>query len=111
MSILNGIISDLEAIGVVVSNEDKALRLIWSLLTSYEHMKPILMYGKDMVIYSKVTTKLLFVERRLGTDKNASIVENALVVKEGKNNDRTRPGYPPRISRVIPPSEVPLYNP
>ena len=25
--------------------------------------------------------------------------------------DRTRPGYPPRISRVVPPSEVPLYNP
>ena len=25
--------------------------------------------------------------------------------------DRTRSGYPPRISRVVPPSEVPLYNP
>ena len=25
--------------------------------------------------------------------------------------DRTRPGYPSRISRVVPPSEVPLYNP
>ena len=25
--------------------------------------------------------------------------------------DRIRPGYPPRISRVVPPSEVPLYNP
>ena len=57
---------------------------IWSLLTSYEHMKPILMYGKDTVIYSKVTTKLLFEERRLGIEKNASIVENALAVKEGK---------------------------
>ena len=25
--------------------------------------------------------------------------------------DRTRPGYPPRIPRVVPPNEVPLYNP
>ena len=25
--------------------------------------------------------------------------------------DMTRPGYPPRIFRVVPPSEVPLYNP
>ena len=50
--ILNGIITDLEAIRVVISDEDKALRLIWSLLTSYEHMKPILVYGKDTVIYS-----------------------------------------------------------
>ena len=87
MSILNGIISYLEAIGVVISNEDKALCLIWSLLTSYEHMKSILMYGKDTVIYSKVTIKLLSKERRLGSEKNTSIVENALVVKEGKNKN------------------------
>ena len=84
MSILNDIILDLEAIKVVISYEDKALRLIWSLPTSYEHMKPILMYGKDTIIYSKFTTKLLFEERRLGSDKNASTIENALVVKEGK---------------------------
>ena len=25
--------------------------------------------------------------------------------------DKTRPSYPSRISRVVPPSEVPLYNP
>ena len=25
--------------------------------------------------------------------------------------DRTRLGYPPRIPRVVPPSEIPLYNP
>ena len=46
LSILNGIILDLEVIEVVIFDEDKALRLIWSLLTSYEHIKPILMYGK-----------------------------------------------------------------
>ena len=28
-----------------------------------------------------------------------------------KVDDRTRPGNPPHISRVVPPSEVPLYNP
>ena len=27
------------------------------------------------------------------------------------SRDRTRPEYPPHISRVVPPSEVPLYNP
>ena len=52
MSILNDIISYLEAIGVVISDEDKALCLIWSLPTSYEHMKSILMYGKDTLIFS-----------------------------------------------------------
>ena len=82
LSILNSIILDLEVIGAGISDEDKALRLIWSLPTSYEHMKLILMYGKDTVIYSEVTTKLLFEERRLGNEKNTSIVENALMVKE-----------------------------
>ena len=70
-----------EGIRVVIFDEDKALRLIWSLPTSYEHMKPILMYGKDMVIYSKVITKLLYEKRRLSSEKNASAIENALVVK------------------------------
>ena len=44
LSFLNDIILDLEAIGVMISNEDKTLLLIWSILTSYEHMKLILMY-------------------------------------------------------------------
>ena len=87
MSILNGIISNLEVIGVMISNEDKSMLLIWSLLTSYEHMKPILVYEKDTVIYLDVTTKLLSEERRRESDKNASTVENALVVKEGKKKN------------------------
>ena len=52
LSILNGMISYLYAIRVVISNEDKALRLIWYLPTSYEHVKPILIYWKHTVIYS-----------------------------------------------------------
>ena len=84
MSILNGIISNLEAIGVVISDEDKALLLTWSLPTSYENMKSILMHGKDTVIYLEVTTKLLSEERRLGSEKNVSTVENALVVRKGR---------------------------
>ena len=87
VSILNGIISYLEAIGVVIFDEDKTLRLIWSLLISYEHVKPILIYGKYTVIYLEVTSKFLSEERRLGNEKNASTVENALVVKEGKKKN------------------------
>ena len=87
MSIPNGIISNLDAIGVVITDEDKAMRLIRSLPTSYEHMKPILMHGKDKVIYSKVTTKFMSEERRLGSEKNVSTMENALVVKEGKKKN------------------------
>ena len=41
LSVLNNIILELEAIRVKVENEDKALRLVLSLPSSYEHMKPI----------------------------------------------------------------------
>ena len=50
-------------------------------------MKSILMYKKDTVIYKEVNTKLLSEERRLGSDKNASMVEHALVVKEEKKKN------------------------
>ena len=49
LSILNSIVSELEAIGVKIDDEDKALRFIWSLPPSYEHMKPILMYRKETI--------------------------------------------------------------
>ena len=50
---LNGIIYELESIGVKIDDEDKALRLIWSLPPSYEHMQTVLMYGKKMRIFHK----------------------------------------------------------
>ena len=60
---------------------------VLTLPTSYEHMKTIFMYRKDTVIYSEITTKLLSKERRLSNEKNASIVEKTLVVKEGKKKN------------------------
>ena len=50
-------------------------------------MKPIVMYGKYTVIYLEVTSKLLSEERRLDSEKNASTIENALVIKEGKKKN------------------------
>lgn len=44
LSVLNGIVYELETIGVKIHDEDKALRLIWSIPSSYEHIKPILIY-------------------------------------------------------------------
>lgn len=45
-SVLNGIVSELETIGVKIHEKDKALRLIWSIPFSYEHIKLVLIYGK-----------------------------------------------------------------
>jgi len=46
LSNINEIIFELETIGVKVEEEDVALRLIWSLSSSYELIKFVLMYGK-----------------------------------------------------------------
>ncbi|PON68556.1 hypothetical protein PanWU01x14_095270 [Parasponia andersonii] len=51
LCVLNSIVSELEAIGVKIEDEDKALRFIWSLPPSYEHMKPILVHGKETIVY------------------------------------------------------------
>ena len=84
LSTLNEIVSKLEAIGVAIEDEDKTLQLIWSLSVTYEHMKPILMYEKETVVFSEVTSKLLFEERRLGGEKKSSLQKSALVVEGWK---------------------------
>ena len=87
LSVLNGIISELEAIGVKIEDEDKALRLILSLPPSYEHMKPILMYGKESLNFAEVTGKLLSEERRLKSEGRASTENSALVASKGKKKN------------------------
>ncbi|KAL4590864.1 hypothetical protein LXL04_003809 [Taraxacum kok-saghyz] len=78
--VLNNIVSELEAIGMKVEDEDKALRLILSLPSSYEHMKPILMYGKETLKYAVVTGKLLSEEKRLESSSHTSSSEGMFLV-------------------------------
>ncbi|KAL6562436.1 hypothetical protein OROGR_003443 [Orobanche gracilis] len=87
LSVLNGIVSELEAIGVKVEDEDKALRLILSLPSSYEHMKPILMYGKETLKYEDVTSKLLSEEKRLEGGSITSSEGTILVCKNEKRKN------------------------
>ena len=47
-------------------------------------MKPILMYGKKTVVFSKVISKLLSEERKLGGEKKSSLQESALAVEGWK---------------------------
>ncbi|KAL5768388.1 hypothetical protein ACOSP7_014940 [Xanthoceras sorbifolium] len=94
LSDLNGIVSELESIGVEIEDEDKALRLILSLPSSYEHMKPILVYGKETLNFAEVTGKLLFEEKRLKGRGRTSSEDTTLVASNGsnwkKNNSRKK---------------------
>jgi hypothetical protein len=87
LSILNNIVSELEAIGVKVEDEDKALRLVLSLPSSYEHMKPILMYGKETLKFADVTSKLLSEEKRLEGSSMTSSEGTVLVTRQGKKKN------------------------
>ncbi|KAF6174848.1 hypothetical protein GIB67_036456, partial [Kingdonia uniflora] len=88
---LNGIVSELESIGVKVVNEDKVLQLIWSHPSSFKHLQPTLMYGKETLSFVEVTSTLLSEERRHKGRK--SLVENSAMVVSGKRSfNRFRKG-------------------
>ncbi|KAF6137021.1 hypothetical protein GIB67_030785 [Kingdonia uniflora] len=48
---LNGIVSELESIEVKVEDEDMALQLIWYPPSTFKHLKPTLMYGKETLSF------------------------------------------------------------
>ncbi|KAK7245918.1 hypothetical protein RIF29_40772 [Crotalaria pallida] len=72
LSALNGIISELEAIGVKIEDEDKALRLIWSLSSSYGHIKPVLIksfFNNKYAILNKLQQHIQYSKRSRMTDR------------------------------------------
>ena len=48
--------------------------------------------------------------KQCACDKVLYVVTN-ISTKDKTKADKTRPGYPPKVLQVVPPSEVPLYNP
>ena len=86
---MNGIVSKLKAIEVNIDDEDKASRLIWPLPSSYEHMKLILMYGKETMVFSEVTSKLFSEKKRLSSGGgNISSEDSPFAVNNGKGNSK-----------------------
>lgn len=90
LSIHNGIIYELETIEVKIDDKYKALRLIQFLPSSYEHIKPVLIYGKETLSFEEVASKIIYEERRLKSEDNTS--SNSVLVSIGrpyvkKNNE------------------------
>ncbi|KAJ0085749.1 hypothetical protein Patl1_07123 [Pistacia atlantica] len=63
-----------------------------SLPPSYEHMKPILIHGKEKIVFSKVTDKFFFEEKRLSGGYSVPPKNSALVVAGSwkKNNSTNK---------------------
>ena len=88
LSVLNGIVSELEAIGVKFKDEDNALRLLWSLPTSYKSLLPTLMYEKETMDLEEVISTLLSEERRLSGEGNETTNVSTLAVVENWKKDK-----------------------
>ena len=87
LEVLNGIVSELESIGVKIDEEDKGLRLIWSLPPSYVHMKPILMHRSSTIYFEDVANKLISEERRLKSE-GKSFDNSVLLVDRKMGNSK-----------------------
>ncbi|KAL9459870.1 hypothetical protein AB3S75_003136 [Citrus x aurantiifolia] len=90
LSVLNGIVSKLEAIRVKIEDEDKALRLLWSLPSSYKHKLPTLMYQKEIIDLEEVTSTLLLEERRLSSDNTETTDVSTLAVVGNWKKDKSK---------------------
>ena len=89
LRVLNGIVSELEAIEVKIEDEDKTLRLLWSLPTSYKHILPTLMYGNETIDLKEIASTLLLEERRLSGASTETTDVSALAIGR-KINLRTK---------------------
>ncbi|MED6134086.1 hypothetical protein PIB30_034205 [Stylosanthes scabra] len=79
-------VNELEAIGVKIDDEDKALRLILLLPLSFEYITPVLMYGKATLSFSEVASKVISEERRLKCESRAT--DSVLVVTKNERGGR-----------------------
>ncbi|CAI8587261.1 unnamed protein product [Vicia faba] len=62
--------------------KDKVLKLIWSLPSSYEHIKPVLIYRKETLSFEEVASKIISEERRLKGEDNT--LSNSVLVARGR---------------------------
>lgn len=68
LAILSCIVSELKVIGTKIKDEGETLQFIWTLPSSYEHMKPIIMYEKETSDFVEVISELLSEERSLNNE-------------------------------------------
>ena len=94
LSVLNGIVSELETIAIKIEDEDKELQLLWSLPTSYKHFLPTLMYRKETVDLEEITNTLLSKERRLsGENTETTDVSTLAFMRSWKKNNSKKKVY------------------
>lgn len=92
LSVLKGIMIELEAIWVKIEDNGKMLRLLWSLPTSYNHLLPTLIYEKETMNLEEVISTLLSEERKLSGESNETSNDSTLTIGNWKKHNSKKKG-------------------
>ncbi|GMJ10713.1 hypothetical protein HRI_004740500 [Hibiscus trionum] len=87
VNIFNQIITDLTQLDVKIEDEDKAMVLLYSLPSSYEHMVTTLTYGKETIKVEEIIAALLAHNQRMQNTCESSH-DDGLYVKGNHDNKR-----------------------
>ena len=89
LNTFNMLNTQLSSFGVNYEDEDKALLLLASLPTSFDHVMTTLMYGKEPIVLEKVTSALLS-HIKMKQDGDGSQVDGLIVKSKLSNRGRSR---------------------
>ena len=81
--------TQLSSFGVNYEDEDKALLLLVSLPTSFDHLVTTLMYGKETIVPEEVTSALLS-HIKMKQNSDGSQADGLIVKSEPSNRGRSR---------------------
>lgn len=88
----NRILTEVLALDVKIEEEDKALLLLASLPTSYDHIVTTLLFGKDTLKIDEVIASLLMNESRKSNGDHASGESRLLAADGGRGRSEDRQG-------------------
>jgi hypothetical protein len=81
INVFSQMVTNLEQLGVKIETEDKAIILLCSLPSSYEHVVMTLTYGKESIKVEDITAALLARELRIKNDAVDGPLGDALLVR------------------------------
>ena len=89
LNTFNMLNTQLSSFWVNYEDEDKALLLLASLPTSFDHLVTTLMYGKETIVLEEVTSALLS-HIKMKQDSDGSQADGLLIKSESSNRGRSR---------------------
>jgi hypothetical protein len=90
INVFSQMVTNLEQLGVKIETEDKAIILLCSLPSSYEHVVTTLTYGKESIKVEDITAALLARELRIKNGAVDGPLGDALLVRGEQSKEKVR---------------------